>query len=70
MRRNRIKSNNRFKRINNSKGNSFRSNTFSIKTPIKKVKKYEDEEEDDALKYFMKNNSNSFFFTLYLIYGW
>jgi len=57
MRRNRIKSNNRFKRINNSKGNSFRSNTFSIKTPIKKVKKYEDEEEDDALKYFMKNNS-------------
>ena len=57
LRRNRIKSNNRFKRINNSKGNSFRSNTFSIKTPIKKVKKYEDEEEDDALKYFMKNNS-------------
>jgi len=57
MRRNRIKSNNRFKRINNSKGNSFRSNTFSIKTPMKKVKKYEDEEEDDALKYFMKNNS-------------
>ena len=58
MRRNRIKSNNRFKRINNSKGNSFRSNTFSIKTPMKKVKKYyEDEDEDDALKYFMKNNS-------------